>query len=57
MRCQADSPLPRGVRAARFLADGSPARFTAVDGGVLLAPIPGSVRDAYDTVVALDLGK
>jgi alpha-L-fucosidase len=50
-------PLARGVRAARYLADGSPARFTAAEGGVLLAPIPERVRDAYDTVVALELVK
>ena len=46
---------PAAARAARYLADGSPARFSASEGGVLLAPIPDRVRDAYDTVVALEL--
>jgi len=50
-------PLARGVRAARYLADGSPAAFTAAPGGVLLAPVPERVRDANDTVIALELTK
>ncbi len=48
--------LPTAVRSAHFLKDGSKAEFIENDYGVLLE-IPASVRDAYDTVVALEVGK
>ena len=48
-------PIARSVRAARYLADGSRAEVRALDGGVLLAPVPERVRDPFDTIVALEL--
>jgi hypothetical protein len=48
-------PIARSVRAARYLADSSRAEVRALDGGVLLAPVPERVRDPFDTIVALEL--
>jgi alpha-L-fucosidase len=50
-------PLGARVASARHLADGSPAGFTTGQGGILLDPVPERVRDANDTVIALELAR
>jgi alpha-L-fucosidase len=48
-------PLTETVKSARFLKDGSRAGFAAMDGGLLLEPLPESVVDPYDTVIAIQV--
>jgi alpha-L-fucosidase len=48
--------LGKPVRAARFLKDGRPAKFSETPQGVVVT-IPKDAVDEYDTVVALELGK
>ena len=46
--------LPTPVKSAHFLKDGSKAEFVENEDGVLVR-IPASARDAYDTIVVLEL--
>jgi alpha-L-fucosidase len=50
-------PLRERVASARYLADGSPAAFTTGQDGILLGPVPERVRDANDTVIAIELAR
>jgi len=46
--------LPRPVRSARLLRDGSSVEFSAVKGGLVLG-VPGLRPDEVDRVIALEL--
>jgi hypothetical protein len=48
-------PLPRAVKAARLLKDGRAVAVQTTPAGVTLQ-LPDAARDAYDTVVVLDMG-
>jgi alpha-L-fucosidase len=50
-------PLRERIVSARYLADGSPAAFTTGQDGILLGPVPERVRDANDTVIAVDVAR
>jgi alpha-L-fucosidase len=46
--------FPHAVKSAYFLKDGSKAEYAENDYGLLLR-IPAGARDAYDTIVVLEL--
>ncbi len=48
--------LPRPVKAAWYLKDGSKAEYAENESGLLLK-IPGRARDDYDTVIAIELAE
>ena len=50
------SRLPKPVKSATFLKDGSKAEFTEGDMGVMLK-IPERVVDEYDTIAVLELAQ